>query len=467
MNCEHFNRRYCIANSPPDLAPKPNVPKPQPRKSISDNLKAVADTAAAHIDTLRTALFKPPQRLIYRPKRKTKRNTARVLKNCCLRTVGAAAGVLGVFSVFCVLLSAFCVPCYRFTSGGALIGYSTDKNIYSKAVASINSQLADCFGSDGFITANADTAAFCVPKNYISSETDFYKSAAESSPLMVCADVLVADGRELAYFESKTELDKALDDFVKLFSEGSVSAQLLNDISYTEKYVPTAKLTAPENVVSVLKDTLTVCTVFETTYTEPIAHETQTVPDDTMYEGSSAVVTVGADGIQTVHATLTAHNGEEISKTVTSSTTDTEPVTEVVKIGTKHIPTGVGSGSFIFPTTGTISSRFGPRWNRQHKGLDIANSTGTDIMAADEGIVIYSGQMTGYGNIIIIDHKNGCKTYYGHCSELFAPKGKIVEKGEIIAAMGSTGNSTGPHLHFEVRVNDVAENPEKYVSAAG
>ncbi len=466
MNCEHINRR-CITNSPPEIAVKPNILPPH--RTAAQNITSAAADIAARIRTARIRLPElPAVKPVYKPKRKTKsrKNAALILKKCCVRTIGAAIGSCMAVSAFCVVFSAFFVPCYRFTADGTLIGYSTDKNKYRTTLAQINSQLAESFGSDSLVTLQADTAAFAVPKSRISSESDFYKSVAELSPLMVYADVIVADGEKLAYFKSKAELDKALDDFVKMFSEGAVSARLLNDISFGREYVPAAKITPAEKAAAVFggEHALTVCTVSEITYTEPIPHETQTVNDDTMYEGSSAVVTAGSDGVQTVHAAVTAHNGNEISRTVTAVTTDSEPVAEVVKVGTKHIPTGIGSGSFMFPASGRISSVFGPRWNRQHKGLDIANSTGTDIMAADEGVVSYSGQMTGYGNIIIIDHKNGYKTYYGHCSELFAPKGKIVEKGEVIAAMGSTGNSTGPHLHFEVRVNDVAQNPENYVT---
>lgn len=122
--------------------------------------------------------------------------------------------------------------------------------------------------------------------------------------------------------------------------------------------------------------------------------------------------------------------------------------------------------SLIKPVTGRISSRFGSVSSVRssaHTGLDIAAASGTGIKAAASGTVIFSGRKGSYGNLIVISHQNGVQTYYGHCSKLYASSGQTVSQGETIAAVGSTGNSTGPHLHFEIRVNGVAYNPQNYV----
>lgn len=119
--------------------------------------------------------------------------------------------------------------------------------------------------------------------------------------------------------------------------------------------------------------------------------------------------------------------------------------------------------ALVEPVNGTITSRFGRRSGGTHTGLDIANSTGTPIRAAATGTVVYSGYKGSYGRLIIIAHTNSIQTYYAHCSRLYVSAGQTVNQGEIIAAVGSTGNSTGPHLHLEVRVNGVAKNPQNYV----
>lgn len=128
-----------------------------------------------------------------------------------------------------------------------------------------------------------------------------------------------------------------------------------------------------------------------------------------------------------------------------------------------------GSGRFIWPTSGPITSEFGyrihPIYGRQilHSGIDIGVPTGTVIHAADSGTVVLSGWVSGYGYTVIIDHGNGFSTLYAHNSELLVSEGQSVSQGEAIAHAGSTGNSTGPHLHFEVRINGEPQNPLNYL----
>lgn len=121
----------------------------------------------------------------------------------------------------------------------------------------------------------------------------------------------------------------------------------------------------------------------------------------------------------------------------------------------------------VKPVTGHITSRFGSFESirtHAHKGIDIASPNGTPIYAAADGKVIYAQYNTGgYGNLVILDHGNGVKTYYGHCSKLYVSVGETVTAGDTIAAVGSTGFSTGNHLHFEIRLNDVQVNPQQYI----
>ena len=120
----------------------------------------------------------------------------------------------------------------------------------------------------------------------------------------------------------------------------------------------------------------------------------------------------------------------------------------------------------VLPVTGRITSRYGERSSLRrstHTGLDIACTTGTDIKVVSNGTVTFSGKKGPYGNLIIVDHGNGVETWYGHCSKLYEKVGNTVNAGDVIAAVGSTGNSTGPHLHFEIRINGECVNPQNYV----
>jgi murein DD-endopeptidase MepM/ murein hydrolase activator NlpD len=126
-------------------------------------------------------------------------------------------------------------------------------------------------------------------------------------------------------------------------------------------------------------------------------------------------------------------------------------------------PTVRSSSGFIWPASGVVTSGFGWRWGRMHEGLDIAASYGAPISAASSGTVIYAGWMGGYGNLVVIDHGGGLATAYGHQSSIAVSSGSQVSQGQTIGYVGSTGHSTGPHLHFEVRVNGAAVDPMGYL----
>lgn len=119
--------------------------------------------------------------------------------------------------------------------------------------------------------------------------------------------------------------------------------------------------------------------------------------------------------------------------------------------------------AFSWPVQGRISSRYGPRWGRMHHGIDLAVNTGTPVRAAARGRVSFSGWNGGYGNLVVIDHGNGIETRYAHNSRLVARVGQYVERGDLIAYSGNTGNSTGPHVHFEIRLRGQSVNPLNYL----
>lgn len=109
-----------------------------------------------------------------------------------------------------------------------------------------------------------------------------------------------------------------------------------------------------------------------------------------------------------------------------------------------------------------VSSSFGPRWGRQHQGIDLAAQSGKPIHATSDGVVLHSGWEAGYGKSVVIDHGQGVQTRYAHCAKVLAVVGETVQKGAIIGKVGSTGHSTGPHLHFEVIVKGERKNPAWY-----
>ena len=224
-----------------------------------------------------------------------------------------------------------------------------------------------------------------------------------------------------------------------------------------------------ELTVSAAVPLLSVKSVERVEYQSAVPYETEWVDDSSMYQGESRVLTAGVDGVANVTANVTRLDGTETGRDVLSSVTVTEPVTRVVAVGTKERPKTMASGSFSWPTSGRLTSTFGGRrspggiGSTNHKGIDIAGSRGQAIKAADGGTVTYAGWMGGYGYLVIIDHGNGYQTYYGHNSKLLVNVGTKVYKGQQIAKMGSTGNSTGNHCHFEIRKYGTSVNPLNYL----
>ena len=158
----------------------------------------------------------------------------------------------------------------------------------------------------------------------------------------------------------------------------------------------------------------------------------------------------------TVHKTID-ENGQTSQK-ITDNKIIEDDIPRVVALGVKEKP------AYLMPVENyQLTSSYGPRWGRAHEGIDLAVSTGTVVVSTADGVVVQSGWNGGYGISIYVDHGNGIISRYGHLSQAYAQVGREVKQGETIGLSGNTGNSTGPHLHFEIRIGDVAVNPANYV----
>lgn len=208
---------------------------------------------------------------------------------------------------------------------------------------------------------------------------------------------------------------------------------------------------------------VTVQTTEVAQYIEPIPYEIQYENTANLYKNEQTVKSRGTNGEKDVIAEIVRNNGIEVSRKEISSTILSQPVSQVVLVGTKEPPPLIGTGSFIYPIRGTLTSRYGTRWGRLHSGIDLAAPTGTHIKAADGGKVTFSGYNGALGYMVAIDHGGGRVTWYGHCSKLFVKKGERVYQGQHIANVGNTGRSTGPHVHFEVHINGKTKNPLNYL----
>ena len=298
-------------------------------------------------------------------------------------------------------------PTYSVTLNGEFIGYTQDK---SSLQAKINDALqqgdTDCIA---FIQVeDMPQYQLCMlRKNIETNDNEIYDRVVNQGTKYYRYYALLNDGEEKYYF---TNFSDAEDVVNKLKDKNSAN---VDKITIIEKYdTKMAEIAKVDSCV------------------------------DSLYE--KKVVT---NTVNTVAKRSGGGSGIGVSGMNTSS--------NIVKLGV----------SLTKPLTGTITSRFGLRSRDNHKGLDIAAPCGSTIYAAAAGSVTTAqyGYNGGYGNYVIISHGNGVQTLYGHCSSLIISEGEDVEQGQAIARVGSTGESTGNHLHFEVRVNGVAQDPQNYI----
>lgn len=195
---------------------------------------------------------------------------------------------------------------------------------------------------------------------------------------------------------------------------------------------------------------------------EKIQPSTKVVKKEDMYMGD-ILKEEGTIGYKEVVANVNYTNGVKIGEEIVEEKTLVDSKDTVVYKGMKS-PIEDRVAFLNYPTEGgIITSLFGQRWGKMHTGIDIGNNEGEPVYSALEGIVKECHYENGYGNKIVVEHDNNIITVYAHLSEFKITVGAEVKEGDLIGTVGNTGNSTGPHLHFEVRVNGVPINPQVYI----
>ena len=220
-----------------------------------------------------------------------------------------------------------------------------------------------------------------------------------------------------------------------------------------------------EIVITVPQPDLSVDRQEESIYTEDYEAEVQYVPNDDWYTTDQVTLQDPSAGRRKIVALTTYHNDSEVSREVVKEEVYAEAVPKIVERGTKIPPT------YIKPISGgRLSSGFGGRKaptkgaSSYHKGIDWATPIGTTVVASNAGTVVQAGWASGYGYVVYINHADGRQTRYGHLSKVLVSAGQTVQQGQKIALSGNTGRSTGPHIHFEIRIGGQAVNPLQYLN---
>lgn len=274
------------------------------------------------------------------------------------------------------------------------------------------------------------------------------------------------DGVNMAYLASREELEGYIADRLSQYNVENYenTPSFMENVTVNDVYCKATSLNSADKVIE-LMSSLNVKTTVKVTQNIEINFSTVTQHSAEKLLGYRQVVKSGEKGINHIVEEVVYLNGQEVSRVNLGQEVVKEPVNRVVVVGTAYTDNSKTSG-MIFPIPKdrhyVFTSYFKDRGGK-HKGVDIAANKGTPIYASKSGTVIYAGYKSDYGYHVKINHGNGLVTLYAHCSELYVSVGQEVKQGQTIAAVGSTGQSTGPHVHFEVIKNGTNVNPIEYV----
>ena len=457
---------------------------------------------------------------------RVKKKLAIVVATVLLLSTGAAVGVSAISADQGPEIEL--IDAYRVNLHGKHIGYVTDKAVVSSIIKQITEESATKFGMEVELETGFDYYRASICPELVTDTDLIVKEIRGNVDIKVNAYAMLVEDEQICILKDEEELGKLLDilkepfvensnsevesvdivekvdlepvtvDFAQVQDAEQVAEEIAEGRETVEEYTvvsgdtlwdiakkydmsldelidlnsdvdninnlrlgQTLKLSYPKSVISVATTELI-------TYEVAIPYKTEYTTDSSLYTNQSRTTRNGQNGTTLVEAKVTKVNGIEDSREILKETVTKQPVSRIIAKGTKPIPltTRSGGGTMVKPAKGSYSSKYGaPRpGGRLHKGIDIANSYGTPIYAAEAGRVIHaSWGGSGYGNLIKIDHGSGAETRYAHLSGFAVSNGQTVKKGQLIGYMGSTGNSSGSHLHFEILIGGRTVNPLPYI----
>ncbi len=396
-----------------------------------------------------------------------------------MNIVGMVCVVLLTIPI-CIYIYKSPVDGYRLIIDGTYLGYIEEPTEVFSFIDILKADYSNRYGGSVYLRNDVRLEKTVVPVKFILSSEDLERILRDNVEFGRRIYSITIKGRDVAFVKDRHIAIELLENFKKkVLKENGVDPLDVFHIGFYEDVVVKA-YDSVDNHVNSIQEAMYILNALNKSgelsvgwtervyFDEIIKRKDKIIYDSTLEKDKTKVISEGQDGIWEIYAQIRRKDGVEIGRTIIDKKVLREAEDRVVAVGTKErhtqtIASRGSSGMFIFPTRGTITSGFGTRWGRQHNGVDIANKMGTAVFAARNGKVEFCGWRGGYGNLIILSHQNGFRTYYAHLSSISVSKGQTVKVGEVIGKMGSTGNSTGSHLHFEVRKGNVPQNPMRYL----
>ncbi|GAA0079243.1 hypothetical protein UT300005_36220 [Clostridium sp. CTA-5] len=356
-----------------------------------------------------------------------------------------------------------------------LIGYIDNKNDFKNTYKDTKDGLNNRIGSECIRDKKIKFKPTDL-KTDISTKDQIESNIIKTINTEVNAQIININNKNCGTLFNKNEVNEAIKKFINEYLkkmnidiDNVLEVSVDSDIKILEAKVPISNINNLNQVVdninndSNIKDNINVDVKVKEDKEVSIEPQTTIKQDESMYVGQNKIIEEGESGSKHVLSEVLYHNGNKLKENIISEDIVKNAKDRVECIGTKP-PIGSNTAFLQAPTRGGwITSKFGARWGRNHNGIDIAGNTGDPVIAAYDGTIQEAGQVSGYGNMIKIKHQDNIETIYGHLSSIKVKKGQKVKKGDLIGCVGSTGRSTGPHLHFELRSKGKPINPESYI----
>lgn len=328
-----------------------------------------------------------------------------------------------------------------------------------------------CENPDEYLDKPVYTAVISLP-SAIEDKEDIAKDILESTDGLTFAASVSVNGTSSAYTSVELAEKAVLDTLEQYAWSVNDKVQFVDDVKIEKGYFPNIETLSNDDEIIEMLSKLDVKTISTEVTDKKVSYSTVKKLVSSLETGKTVVTQNGVNGVDRVTEEVTYLNGEEVGRTTVSSTTLSKPVDKIVKVGTriKRVPTNASSKEsasklgFIYPISRNrtiVTSYWGD--GRGHRGIDIAGPIGTNIYAAMAGKVKTVTRTRDYGIYLEIDHGNGYVTRYAHCNAVAVKSGQTVTAGQVIAYVGNTGRSTGPHLHFEIIKNGTRINPAPYI----
>ena len=363
------------------------------------------------------------------------------------------------------LLTLMYQPAVEVSLDGELLGIVSSTTEFEAAMDRVESRVSDLVGYEYTLPYEVSYHRTVAQRRAVTPAVSFESQLLEQADGVVRGYILTINGVPMGAARDRDVLEALLLEQKAVYeSADTVAVEYTQDVTLTNCYLPVEALQNVRTIRENLTENLTLLVTKQVVYEVPVAYQVEYVEDDSMFLGHTELLQAGSDGVEQVVTVNRYQDNAMVESSIVAETMAVEPVNEVIAVGTATVPS---TGALRWPLDGPISSPYGYRdifgGTSFHSGIDIASKTGVEFCAADSGVVTFAGYQGSYGNFIIVDHGGGLSTCYAHCSAMLVNVGDIVTKGQVIGQVGTTGRATGPHLHFEVRVDNTPTDPMSFL----